>query len=209
MHVDHDRLLVQSYGGRCVGNLTNIRGWCSGSSGPRPTVAALSYARERESPRDPDRQRQALSGLGALERSSLDGTRRTDIVEGHRGGSAHRRRPHRLRADPRLADEGDLRLGGTVRRDRPRHGRARPCRGVGPALLPDVPAPRRHRRSCRPAPATAARRAAADHGGPSGGIDIALWDIKGKHAGLPVWRVLGGEPRPIPTYATGGYYRPG
>ena len=42
-----------------------------------------------------------------------------------------------------------------------------------------------------------------------GGIDIALWDIKGKHAGLPVWRVLGGEPRPIPTYATGGYYRPG
>jgi D-galactarolactone cycloisomerase len=41
------------------------------------------------------------------------------------------------------------------------------------------------------------------------GIDIALWDIKGKHAGLPVWRVLGGEPRPIPTYATGGYYRPG
>src|SRR6266850_2366068 len=42
-----------------------------------------------------------------------------------------------------------------------------------------------------------------------GGIDIALWDIKGKHAGLPVWRVLGGERRPIPTYATGGYYRPG
>src|SRR5258705_1491955 len=42
-----------------------------------------------------------------------------------------------------------------------------------------------------------------------GGIDIALWDIKGKHAGLPVWRMLGGEPRPIPTYATGGYYRPG
>ena len=33
--------------------------------------------------------------------------------------------------------------------------------------------------------------------------------FKGKHAGLPVWRVLGGEPRPIPTYATGGYYRPG
>src|SRR4029450_1951956 len=38
---------------------------------------------------------------------------------------------------------------------------------------------------------------------------MALWDIKGKHAGLPVWRVLGGERRPIPTYATGGYYRPG
>ena len=42
-----------------------------------------------------------------------------------------------------------------------------------------------------------------------GGIDIALWDIKGKHAGMPVWRLLGGENRPIYTYATGGYYRPG
>jgi L-alanine-DL-glutamate epimerase-like enolase superfamily enzyme len=42
-----------------------------------------------------------------------------------------------------------------------------------------------------------------------GGIDIALWDIKGKAAGLPVHRLLGGENRPILTYATGGYYRPG
>jgi L-alanine-DL-glutamate epimerase-like enolase superfamily enzyme len=41
------------------------------------------------------------------------------------------------------------------------------------------------------------------------GIDIALWDIKGKAAGLPVYRLLGGENRPILTYATGGYYRPG
>ena len=41
------------------------------------------------------------------------------------------------------------------------------------------------------------------------GIDIALWDLKGKAAGMPVWRLLGGENRPLFTYATGGYYRPG
>jgi len=41
------------------------------------------------------------------------------------------------------------------------------------------------------------------------GIDIALWDLKGKAAGLPVWRLLGGDNRPLFTYATGGYYRPG
>jgi len=41
------------------------------------------------------------------------------------------------------------------------------------------------------------------------GIDIALWDLKGKAAGLPVWRLLGGANRPLLTYATGGYYRPG
>jgi L-alanine-DL-glutamate epimerase-like enolase superfamily enzyme len=41
------------------------------------------------------------------------------------------------------------------------------------------------------------------------GIDIALWDLQGKAAGLPVWRLLGGENRPLATYATGGYYRAG
>jgi D-galactarolactone cycloisomerase len=41
------------------------------------------------------------------------------------------------------------------------------------------------------------------------GIDIALWDLKGKAVGLPVWRLLGGDNRPLFTYATGGYYRPG
>ena len=42
-----------------------------------------------------------------------------------------------------------------------------------------------------------------------GGIDIALWDLKGKAAGMPVWRLLGGANRPLFTYATGGYYQPG
>ena len=42
-----------------------------------------------------------------------------------------------------------------------------------------------------------------------GGIDIALWDIKGKAAGMPVFRLLGGEKRPIFSYATGGYYQLG
>jgi D-galactarolactone cycloisomerase len=41
------------------------------------------------------------------------------------------------------------------------------------------------------------------------GIDIALWDIRGKSAGLPVYRLLGAEKRPIFTYATGGYYQLG
>jgi L-alanine-DL-glutamate epimerase-like enolase superfamily enzyme len=39
-----------------------------------------------------------------------------------------------------------------------------------------------------------------------GGIDIALWDLKGKAARVPVYKLLGGEARPIFTYSTGGYY---
>ena len=42
-----------------------------------------------------------------------------------------------------------------------------------------------------------------------GGIDIALWDIKGKALGLPLWRLLGGDRREVPAYASGGYYEEG
>jgi len=42
--------------------------------------------------------------------------------------------------------------------------------------------------------------------GAIGGIDMAMWDLQGKAAGLPVFRLLGAENKPIFTYATGGYY---
>jgi D-galactarolactone cycloisomerase len=42
------------------------------------------------------------------------------------------------------------------------------------------------------------------------GIDIALWDIKGKHFGVPVSALLGGRFREsVKAYATGGFRKPG
>lgn len=37
-------------------------------------------------------------------------------------------------------------------------------------------------------------------------IDIALWDIKAKAAGMPLYRLLGGFRERIPCYVAGGYY---
>lgn len=39
------------------------------------------------------------------------------------------------------------------------------------------------------------------------GIDIALWDIVGKCADQPLWRLLGGFAKPVIAYASAGYYR--
>ncbi len=57
-------------------------------------------------------------------------------------------------------------------------------------------------------------RAAAGGSGPAGiftmalsAIDLALWDIKGKALGLPLWNLLGGGRERIATYASGALRR--
>jgi len=40
-------------------------------------------------------------------------------------------------------------------------------------------------------------------------VDVALWDLKGRVAGLPLWRLLGGCRREVPAYYSGGYYLEG
>lgn len=39
-------------------------------------------------------------------------------------------------------------------------------------------------------------------------LDVALWDAKAKHLGLPVWVLLGGYADRIHVHVAGGYYRP-
>lgn len=38
-------------------------------------------------------------------------------------------------------------------------------------------------------------------------VDIALWDLKGRALGAPVWVLLGGSRPRVPVYVAGGYYR--
>ena len=40
-------------------------------------------------------------------------------------------------------------------------------------------------------------------------IDIGLWDIRGKAANMPLYKLLGGYRDRVPTYVAGGYYEEG
>ncbi|MGH2354228.1 MAG: mandelate racemase/muconate lactonizing enzyme family protein [Chloroflexota bacterium] len=37
-------------------------------------------------------------------------------------------------------------------------------------------------------------------------VDLALWDVKARAAGLSVCRLLGGQPHPVPAYISSGFY---
>ena len=57
-------------------------------------------------------------------------------------------------------------------------------------------------------------RAAAGSAGPGGvfnlaisALDTALWDIRGKALGLPLWKLLGGARERVPSYASGALMR--
>jgi L-alanine-DL-glutamate epimerase-like enolase superfamily enzyme len=89
--------------------------------------------------------------------------------------------------------------------------------GLTPALLRAVEGLGEMCLGLDPLSITAVRKkleTAAGGAGPAGvftlalaAIDMALWDIKGKALGLPLWKLLGGSGEPVPTYASGAMMR--